>query len=460
MRGRRHVNKTLKNRMTTFIQTINALIKIEQNFERETQMEIFTDDWYSGNRDNYLTEMGLATKDRFIQMREDLKCCDDLTETMVKFGDADKARRDREYHSFVKNEGYRLGGCRWIGKGKGISFPPHIWRFILGYALQDFKLSLNGEVPQKGKYRPFSLTKRYKISPTYSQTNVAGVRVMPSWTFAGYCNNDKKNVWFIKRETNHATPVLYEDFPRQKVALQNEFPYQPEFALEDMEEHLRRLEFDERRGETDHAIMRLGNWLVGQQSDRGTSRYGQQNMFWYNSWRKGKIPTKAGKVLTDREYSWRNDIRNNDYFDIEPARVLYLEFAEGRLKCFEKNYTTFHIKRDGKKLTNKIREYFEVCFQSVFNEQGRTRNGNENEESEKLNLEVKPLLIKLVKMEKSIVKRKDFYLGKGGGTGYRAVYEKRGKTEMIKIPKNQRSKTAQYFCGHNIAAYGDHQDMD
>ena len=82
---------------------------------------------------------------------------------------------------------------------------------------------------------------------------------------------------------------------------------------------------------------------------------------------------------------------------------------------------------------------------------------NEAFESELWAKKVQPLLLEIEKLETSIKKRREFYLGKGDGYN---VWDRRGKTEMIKIPKNQRSKTAKYFCGHNIAAYGQHQDMD
>ena len=207
-------------------------------------------------------------------------------------------------------------------------------------------------------------------------------------------------------------------------------------------------------GERRKKLLALGNWLTG--CDAGESRasdYGNHNSqspFWWMKWKKGKLAVKTGTPAPTGTAYENRYINNAETFEESDALALFLESAEKRLKCLEENYATFHIKRNCVKLTDRIRTYFHAAFEAVFLK--KKQNSMDNELG---------FLDEIPKLMSRITRRMRFYLGADmKRQRWNNSFNKRGKTESIKIPQNKRSKTFKYFEGHNIAAYGGFEDMD
>ena len=94
-------------------------------------------------------------RENYYLMVKELKQIDDLVEFASQAKTKQIIKYDKKFQEDVKKDGYILGGCRHIGKGTGISFPAHIWKFIKDYAIIDIRIPMKLE-------RRFTYGRKYK----------------------------------------------------------------------------------------------------------------------------------------------------------------------------------------------------------------------------------------------------------------------------------------------------------
>ena len=95
----------------------------------------FTEKLYYPNK--MLEDMGERSRENYYQMKKDLSGMDDLVKFMNMRADVAMDHSNAIFQAQVKRDGYMLGNCRFVGKGKGIHFPEHIWRLIMDFAICD-----------------------------------------------------------------------------------------------------------------------------------------------------------------------------------------------------------------------------------------------------------------------------------------------------------------------------------
>ena len=146
---------------------INKIKKNEQDYQREVDflndVKFSKDYWKKWNHDseryyNEYSDYGNACRDKWAAFKEEMKVFDVLCADMIKFDEDDVKKRDAKYHANLKKNGSKMGMVRFQGKGRGISFPDHIWRFIKEFAIPDWN------VPMQPAHLTFQINTRYEAT--------------------------------------------------------------------------------------------------------------------------------------------------------------------------------------------------------------------------------------------------------------------------------------------------------
>ena len=116
--------------------------------------------------------MGERSRENYYQMKKDLSSMDALVAFMNMKADVAMDHSNAIFQAQVKRDGYMMGNCRFVGKGKGIHFPEHIWRLIMDFAICDCAV-------------PPEIPKTFKLGKSYQYITWRDVREGPIYTYIG-----------------------------------------------------------------------------------------------------------------------------------------------------------------------------------------------------------------------------------------------------------------------------------
>jgi hypothetical protein len=384
-------------------------------------------------------------------MVKELKQIDDLVEFASQAKTKQIIKYDKKFQENVKKDGYILGGCRHIGKGVGISFPAHIWKFIKDYAIIDIRIPMKLE-------RKFCLGRKYKavdyfdagdgaVGPWFiCEGRTPGGKIKFSSSTVGQNRKANFTLDFINN-TCGMYPlgnVLHNigNCPSDRYWL----PFLEKEAFRDFGEWERKL--FPKEDDTHYyknqlpCIVRL---LINKIMDMGCTRP-SRHIFNFNEQTPDVLRSlaKEDKIVTDDEISrfvntrdykvYAGELFQTSWLDYDKTLAFFRNQLEAYIQMWLAPYKLFHLKFDGKKLEKEILDLAEDIFKVSYWGSLENINCSPSYSSQlgskksKLNL----LFCKLMDMRKSYNFRKTRYF-------------KNQTIESIKIPS---IGTQSYgFCG-------------
>lgn len=150
---------------------------------------------------------------RYYNLKKDLSKMDDLVKYMKHKADVAMDHSNSIFQAQVKKNGYILGNCRRVGKGRGISFPDGIWNIIKSFAIPDCAV-------------PPVLSKNFRINNLYQYYCKYNKRLEgPLYRFCGYTGSGlgkfrKTGSDTIKRvrlTRKPACPKMPDDFTNNNI---------------------------------------------------------------------------------------------------------------------------------------------------------------------------------------------------------------------------------------------------
>ena len=174
----------------------------------------FTETLYYPNK--MLEEIGERSRENYYQMRKDLAGMDDLVKYMNHKADAAMDHTNSIFQAQVKKNGYMMGNCRFVGKGKGIHFPEHIWRLIMDFAICDCAV-------------PPEIPKTFKLGRDYQYLNWRDEREGDKYTYigstaSGLAKFRKKGTTIVKK-CKTQKKATYQVMPGEYMNDANKLPY-------------------------------------------------------------------------------------------------------------------------------------------------------------------------------------------------------------------------------------------
>ena len=156
---------------------------------------------------------------RYYNLNKDLSKMDDLVKYMNHKADVAMDHSNIIFQAQVKKNGYMMGNCRFVGKGKGISFPDGIWKIIKAFAIPDCAV-------------PPVLSKNFRAGKYYQHYCSYNKRYEgPSFRFCGYTNSGQGKFRKLEGDTlsvvkrvrltrKPGCPTMPDDFTNNNVVNQ------------------------------------------------------------------------------------------------------------------------------------------------------------------------------------------------------------------------------------------------
>lgn len=329
----------------------------------------FTEKLYYPNK--MLEDMGERSRENYYQMKKDLSGFDDLVKYMNMRADAAMDHSNAIFQAQVKRDGYMLGNCRFVGKGKGIHFPEHIWRLIMDFAICDCAV-------------PPQLPKKFKIGRDYQYLNWRDRREGDIFTYMGSTNSGlakfrKKGTNIVKRvktETDTARPVMPREYLLGGRALNNREYSWTSHNIAGLGMYILRLLLHNNTDAGWFGIMERANGCKFTSPDDVDNPLGEHldNL--------KKLGFKNyNRAVTD--WGWRvdydvPDARPVDIYDKENMKIFYKTLINASLNELKRRYLWLYKKADASAIDacnyENSQEYWEGLFYHMWWGMGRNHH--------------------------------------------------------------------------------------